>query len=92
MFRGALRCSQLGVEFFLEAFCAESLTTFPTTWITDNLVSLIVDCHGGGIRFHGEFVPHIARRHTVTVAIERQPEILMYQSVGAVAVIRSQDW
>ena len=55
--------------------------------ISDDLVMLIVDGDGGSVGFDGEIAAHIARRHAVAVAIERQADIFVHERLGAIAII-----
>ena len=52
---------------------------------------LVVDGYRGRIGFDGELMADEAWRHTVSVSIERQPQVLVNESLGAVAIVRSEE-
>ena len=84
----AERGGRLSIEFFLEAFGAEGLPAFPAARIAHDLAGQIVNGHRGGIGFHGKLVADVAWRHTAAVAVEGQSQVLVYEGLGKIPVVR----
>ena len=71
MCRRALRCRQLGEQFFLKALGAEGLAALPTAGVGNDVLRLVVEGDGRSTGLEGEVAADIERRHTVAVAVER---------------------
>lgn len=82
-FRGGHPCAEL----FLKTFGPQGLSALPGAGISGDLVVLIIDADGGGVRFDSEPRAHIARRHAVPVAVERQADVFVHERLGRIAVI-----
>jgi hypothetical protein len=67
----AFRGGHLCAELFLKTFGPQGLSAMPRAGISGDLVVLIINGDGGGVRFDSELRAHIARRHAVPVAVER---------------------
>src|SRR5712691_1590688 len=88
---GATSRGSLLSQKFLEAFRSKGLASTPRTRIADDLCDAIVNRDCAGVGFDDEPPADIAVGNAITVAVEREPEILMYQRFRRVAVIVRND-
>src|ERR1051326_5397442 len=86
----SLSCRHLSEQLLLETLSAEGLSSPPAARITDDLLVLIIDGDGVGVGFHRQSATDVTCRHTVTVAVEGQPEILMHQRFDTISIIERE--
>ena len=84
-------CGPLVGEYFLEAVCPEGLAPAPRARIADDLFDAVVDGDVARIGFDREAASDVSVGNAVTIGIEGEPEVLMDQSFGRVAVIVRND-
>src|SRR2546426_10319261 len=82
----------LSEQLFLETLRAEGLPAPPAAWITHDLFVLFIKGDARRIRLHGQRAAHIPRWHTITIAVEGQTEILVNESLDAIAIIERDGW
>jgi len=84
-----LRGRELGEQFFLKTLATESLASLPAAGVRDDFLMLVIDGDGGRVGLDGEMAAEVARRYTVTVAVERESKIFVNQGFGNVALVGS---
>lgn len=69
----ALRRRELGEQFFLKPLATDNLPTLPAAGVRNDFLVLVIDAYGGRVGLDGEMAADVARRYTVTIAVEGQP-------------------